>query len=68
MTEDMQNQEPVEAQNDDSECVEYSVEELAGENNVAVNALIDLLIEKNVITEEEFNKKMEEFCDEECDC
>lgn len=67
MEDEMQKKEQMDDQ-EDSECVEYTVEELAGENNVAVNALIDLLIEKKIITEEEFNKKLEEFCDEECDC
>ena len=51
---------------------EYSTEELAESNNFVLNALIDLLVGKGVITEEELNKKYEELddnCDDDdCEC
>ncbi len=39
---------------------EISMEDLVEENNFVMNCLIDLLIEKNVITDEELEKKMKE--------
>jgi hypothetical protein len=40
---------------------ELSTEELTEQNDILLQALIDLLVEKKIITEEEFNKKVEEF-------
>lgn len=37
----------------------FSYDNLIENNNAMVNALIDLLIEKGIITEEEFKKKMD---------
>lgn len=66
MSEEQQNQAIAE------EHEEYSTEELAESNNFVLNALIDLLIEKKVITEEELNKKYEQLdnscCDDDCEC
>jgi hypothetical protein len=39
---------------------EISTEDIVAENNFCLNALIDLLIEKKVITKEEFEKKLSE--------
>lgn len=50
---------------DEEEMEEVSFEELAENNNVLLNALIDLLIEKKIITEEEFQKKVNPIEDEE---
>ena len=42
------------------ECEEeMSVEEMSEENNFVLNALIDLLVEKKIISEEEFKEKLE---------
>lgn len=49
---------------EEDEMEEVSFEELAENNNVLLNALIDLLIEKKIITEDEFQKKVN-FSDEE---
>ncbi len=46
---------------EDCTCEEMSTEDLAETNHVLVNALIDMLIEKKVISEEEFNKKLDSF-------
>lgn len=40
---------------------EFSTEELAESNNFVLNALIDLLIEKKVITEDELMDKYDEL-------
>ncbi|MGM5483067.1 MAG: hypothetical protein ACQESF_06385 [Nanobdellota archaeon] len=40
---------------------EMSMEEVVEENNVLLNTLIDHLIEKNVISEDEFLKKLNEI-------
>ncbi len=42
-----------------------TTDELTEQNDILLQALIDLLIEKKVITEEEFNKKVEEFASDE---
>lgn len=42
----------------------FSVEEIAMENNFCLNALIDLLIEKKVITKEEFADQLEKLSKE----
>ena len=41
------------------------VEELAETADTKVDALIELLVEKGIITEEEFDKKFDEFFEEE---
>jgi hypothetical protein len=41
------------------------VEEIAEEADIKIEALIELLIQKGVITEEEFQKKYDEFYEEE---
>jgi len=40
---------------------EMSVEDIAENNEAVLNALINLLVEKNIITEEELDKKIEEM-------
>ncbi|HDD70587.1 MAG TPA: hypothetical protein ENF94_00340 [Candidatus Woesearchaeota archaeon] len=40
---------------------EMSTDELAESNHIMLNALIDLLVEKGVFTEGEFDKKLEEY-------
>lgn len=47
---------------EDEEMDESSIIE---HNDVLLNALLDLLIQKGIITEEEFNTKVEEFTSEE---
>jgi hypothetical protein len=47
---------------------EMTAEELAENNHFLLNVLIDLLIEKKVFTEEELNKKIDEFGEEEDGC
>lgn len=42
-----------------------TTDELAEQNDILLQALIDLLIEKKIITEEDFNKKVEEFAEDE---
>jgi len=39
---------------------ELSTEEIVEDNNVILNALIDLLIKKNIIGEDEFRQKIQE--------
>ncbi|MFP4424760.1 MAG: hypothetical protein ACLFP2_06060 [Candidatus Woesearchaeota archaeon] len=39
---------------------EISPEEMIEENNAILNAVIDLLVEKEIISEEELQKKLEE--------
>lgn len=39
---------------------EYSMEDIIEENNLLLNCLIDLLIEKNIITDKELNNKIKE--------
>jgi hypothetical protein len=51
--------------NDNEEMEEVSFEELAENNNVLLNALIDLLIEKKIFTEEEFQNKVNPLDNEE---
>jgi hypothetical protein len=46
------------------EC-EEDIEELVHENDLALNVLIDLLVEKGVFTEEEFDKKVDSYGEEE---
>ena len=48
--------------NDDQE-EEISVEELVEGNNIVLNSLIDLLIQKGVISEEDLQKKLDECRD-----
>ncbi len=43
---------------------EMSVEELVEENNILLNTLIDYLIEKKVVDEEEFLEKLNSISDE----
>jgi len=47
------------------ECcdTEFSTEDLAESNNVVLNSLIELLINKKVITEEELEESLAEFDD-----
>jgi hypothetical protein len=40
---------------------EMELEEIVSENNVILNSLIDLLIEKKVISEEDLQKKIDEI-------
>ena len=52
----------------EDECTcEMSTEDLAESNHVMLNALIELLIKKGIFTEEEFDKKLEEFEEEDED-
>ena len=46
---------------------ELSTEEVVDQNDILLNALIDLLITKGVITEDEFNTKVTEFATEDED-
>jgi len=41
------------------------VEEIAEEADTKIDALIELLIQKGIITQEEFDKKYDEFFEEE---
>lgn len=43
---------------------EMSIEELIEENNILLNTLIDYLIEKKVVDEEEFLEKLNSVSDE----
>ncbi len=52
-----------EEQNQQDMGDDFSTEELAESNNFVLNALIDLLIEKNVITEDELMQKYDELQD-----
>ncbi len=45
----------------EEEQEEMEVEEVADNNNLMINALVELLVEKKVITEAEFDKKVEEM-------
>jgi hypothetical protein len=45
-------------------CEDMSYEELVESNNVMLNALIDLMIEKNIIAEKELKLKIEEMYNE----
>ncbi|MGM5488499.1 MAG: hypothetical protein ACQESG_06110 [Nanobdellota archaeon] len=45
---------------DNNETEEITPEEMIEENNVILNAVIDLLVEKEIISEEELQKKLEE--------
>ncbi|MFQ5620328.1 MAG: hypothetical protein ACE5FT_00620 [Candidatus Nanoarchaeia archaeon] len=40
---------------------ELSTDEVVDQNDILLNALIDLLISKGLITEEEYNKRVAEF-------
>lgn len=40
---------------------EMSMEDLVDNNNVLLNTLINLLVKKKIITEEEFTKEINEF-------
>lgn len=51
-----------EHQNDDEE--ELDMNDLLYESHLKIDALIDLLIKKNVITEEEYNKSYEDLLNE----
>jgi hypothetical protein len=42
------------------ESHEVTTEDIVAENNFCLNVLIDLLIEKGVITKDEFEKKLDE--------
>ncbi|MFO7710838.1 MAG: hypothetical protein R6V53_03680 [Candidatus Woesearchaeota archaeon] len=44
----------------ENEQEEISPEEMIEENNAILNAVIDLLVEKEIISEEELQKKLEE--------
>ena len=48
---------------EEDEDLELGSEELTEHNNFLINALIDLLIEKKIISEDEFNKKVSEMQD-----
>ena len=63
------DQEAPDAFEDDSEEYDYEdeVEETVADNDIMLNALIDLLIKKGVITEEEFDQSVEEFSDSDDD-
>jgi uncharacterized protein YktA (UPF0223 family) len=50
-----------EEQNQQDMGEDFSTEELAESNNFVLNALIDLLIEKKVITEDELMQKYDEL-------
>lgn len=43
---------------------EFSTEEIAVAANDKVDILLDLLVKKGVITEEEYNKELDKFYDE----
>lgn len=47
------------------ECNKLTTDELADQNSVLLDALIELLIEKKVFSEDEFDKKIEEIQKEE---
>ncbi|MFP4403801.1 MAG: hypothetical protein ACOC3X_02770 [Nanoarchaeota archaeon] len=54
----------------DVEDQEMQMEEIISENNVVLNSLIDLLIEKKIISEEDLQKKIDEMdseLEDECD-
>ena len=44
---------------------EVSVEEAVEDNDSMINALIDLLIQKGVISQEEFDNKVDSYYEEE---
>ncbi|MFW6311128.1 MAG: hypothetical protein ACOC1K_02715 [Nanoarchaeota archaeon] len=44
---------------------EMSVEDMVGSNNLVLNAVIDLLIEKNIISEEDLKNKIDSMVKEE---
>lgn len=54
-------------ENCDCDEEELSMEDIAESNHVVLNALIDLLVEKKIISEEELDKKIEEFSEEDSD-
>ncbi|HDP73974.1 MAG TPA: hypothetical protein ENN46_03415 [Candidatus Woesearchaeota archaeon] len=43
---------------------EFSTEDLVYDAHLKIDALIDLLIEKQIITEEEFNAKLDKIVEE----
>ena len=43
------------------ECEEMELQETVDQNDLILNAVVELLIEKGVITQEEFDKKTEEL-------
>ena len=48
------------SENQGSENEEVSMEELVEGNNYVLNSLVDLLVEKNIISEDELQKKLEQ--------
>ncbi len=51
-------------ENFESNEEEYTAEDLLYDAHLKIDALIELLIDKGVISEEEFNKKLDELVDE----
>lgn len=49
---------------EDFDDEEMTMEDLVYEAHLKIDALIDILIEKKVLTEEELNDKMDEFIEE----
>lgn len=43
---------------------EMTTDEIVDSNHLMIHALVDLLIEKKVITEEEYKNKIDSMCDE----
>ena len=52
---------------EDKENENLSMDEVVYNNNLLVNALVDLLIEKKIISEEEFEAKLDEMDSEDED-
>ena len=50
---------------EEQEEADIPIEEIAEEADTKIDALIELLIEKGFITEEEFDKKHDEFFEDE---